>query len=156
MAKIQHIIDPRSELYATLAQVIGGIEDIKHVDLWNQNVEFIEKDIPWPRPAVFVEFESITWKTIKGDEFYRRYLRGDGTLRLHIVTDWVDGGQEKALSLSANIWEELFNGEWDLSENPSFEIAFPSQSVTNHNHDEILETVDVFAVRYLVGLGPLG
>lgn len=155
MEERQPNADPRSELFATLKQVVGGIEDIKYVDLWNQNVDFIEEDTPWPRPAVFLELEPITWRVVKGDEFYRRYMRGEGTLRLHIVTDWVDGGQEKALSLSAKIWEELFGDTRGFSENTHFEISFPSQSVTNHNHDEVLETVDIFTVRYMMGLGAL-
>ena len=31
---------------------------IKHVDLWNNNVEFIEEDEVWARPAVFIEFSA--------------------------------------------------------------------------------------------------
>lgn len=32
---------------------------IKYVDLWNHNVEFLDEEQPWARPAVFVEFTPI-------------------------------------------------------------------------------------------------
>ena len=47
----------RKELYNILCkelkEVGGGL--IKHIDLWNHNVEFIEQEENWERPAVFVE-----------------------------------------------------------------------------------------------------
>ena len=39
---------------------------IKHIDLWNQNVMFIDEDEAWARPAVFIEFGEITWGAYKG------------------------------------------------------------------------------------------
>lgn len=38
---------------------------IKYVDLWNHNVEFLDEEQPWARPAVFVEFTPIVWDVIK-------------------------------------------------------------------------------------------
>lgn len=54
-----------SELYTALTAALKNIKDgegedaprlVKHIDLWNQNVAFIEEESPWPRPAVFIEF----------------------------------------------------------------------------------------------------
>ena len=45
-----------------LKEVGGGA--IKHIDLWNHNVEFIEQEENWERPAVFVEFCPIRWNAI--------------------------------------------------------------------------------------------
>ena len=50
-----------SSIYEALARALESIEDdggrlIRHVDLWNRNVEFIEDEQLWPRPAVFIEF----------------------------------------------------------------------------------------------------
>lgn len=56
----------RKELYNMLCkelkEVGGGL--IKHIDLWNHNVEFIEQEENWERPAVFVEFCPIRWNAI--------------------------------------------------------------------------------------------
>ena len=37
---------------------------IKHIDLWNHNVEFLEQEAPWPRPAVFIEFVPFKWHAV--------------------------------------------------------------------------------------------
>lgn len=46
----------RKELYRLLCSELKAIDLIKHIDLWNHNVEFIEQEENWERPAVFVEF----------------------------------------------------------------------------------------------------
>ena len=50
----------RKELYNLLCRELGAIAEIKHIDLWNRNVEFIEQEEGWERPAVFVEFGRAT------------------------------------------------------------------------------------------------
>ena len=63
----------RKELYNMLCkelkEVGGGL--IKHIDLWNHNVEFIEQEENWERPAVFVEFCPIRWNAIVDGVEYR-------------------------------------------------------------------------------------
>ena len=49
---------------------------IKHIDLWNQNVEFIEQESAWERPAVFVEIEPVQWKSYSAGD--RVPSRGTG------------------------------------------------------------------------------
>ena len=44
----------------------GAERIIKHIDLWNHNVEFIEQEENWARPAVFVEFKPIKWAGMCG------------------------------------------------------------------------------------------
>ena len=86
----------RKELYAVLKAAMEKIEAVKHVDLWNHNVEFIEQEDSWARPAVFVEFGPIAWQPYVGGGY-----RGEGSVRLHVVTDWLEGGQEAAWTLIA-------------------------------------------------------
>lgn len=44
----------RKEIYQRIVEqlrtALGG--EIKHIDLWNHNVEFIEQEQQWSRPAV--------------------------------------------------------------------------------------------------------
>lgn len=42
----------RKELYRLLCSELKAIDLIKHIDLWNHNVEFIEQEENWERPAV--------------------------------------------------------------------------------------------------------
>ena len=63
----------RKEIYQRIVEqlrtALGG--EIKHIDLWNHNVEFIEQEQQWSRPAVFVEFWcnqlAATWRTTQCD-----------------------------------------------------------------------------------------
>ena len=48
----------------SLSQLGDGL--ISHIDLRNQNVEFIEEDEARDRPAVFIEFGEIIWDPYKG------------------------------------------------------------------------------------------
>ena len=62
----------------------GWERAIKHIDLWNHNVEFIEQEENWERPAVFVEFQPIQWNAIQSGAEYR----AEPIVHLHVVTDW--------------------------------------------------------------------
>jgi hypothetical protein len=117
---------------------------IKYVDLWNHNVEFLDEEQPWARPAVFVEFTPIVWDVIKPGREYR----SKPVVNLHIVTDWAgdaSAGSElqddalKVLDYSGIIHKALqgLKGEhfnrFDLAE-----------THTNHNHEEIVESVEIY------------
>ena len=112
---------------------------VKHFDLWNHNVEFLEMETPWARPAVFVEFGQINWHRLAG---CRRVARAEGTLYLHIVTDWASG--------SAEVLRETF----DLAERVRLAldglggVHFHSlqqlSTSTNHNHEELWEHIEKF------------
>ena len=58
--------------------------------MWNRNVEFIEQEEGWERPAVFVEFGPIQWKPIVNGVEYR----AEPQITLHIVTDWAGAASE--------------------------------------------------------------
>lgn len=142
----------RKEIYKAIHRRLRAAfgDEIKHINLWNHNVEFIENEIPWECPAVFIEFNPIRWHTTgfnTGQGF-----RGMGSVSLHIVTQWsgspmADGGLNE---------EELATFEWsrrihaalsDLSGEGfhSFEI---NSTHTNHNHEELVENIDVYNVIY--------
>ena len=56
----------RKELYAAIKAAVGKVPEVKHIDLWNHNVEFIEQEDSWARPAVFVEFGPIALAALRG------------------------------------------------------------------------------------------
>lgn len=130
----------RRRFYTDLKEIITeNVPDVRHIDLWNHNVEFIEQEDAWERPAVFVEFGPIAWELFQG-----RSMRGKGTVRLHIVTDWVKGGYDRSFNLSFYLWNALKEKRgfgWDS--------LFLLETATNHNHEDILESIDTYSVRYL-------
>lgn len=135
----------RTELYRKIRERLEATGVIKHIDLWNHNVEFLEQEEAWARPAVFVEFGVITWTPVKDQEC----LRGSGTVRLHIVTDWTESLGTQIVESPVTAFEvadvvhgalaelsgERFHG-WELME-----------THTNHNHEDIVENIEVYKVR---------
>lgn len=125
----------REELYTRIAARLATIAEIKHVDLWNHNVEFIEQETAWERPAVFIEFAPIQWSPIVHGVEYR----GAVTVNLHVVTDWNAGSNTDQFDLLHRIHMALSNmagmtfGEFDI-------VA----SATNHNHEEIVENIETY------------
>ena len=88
----------RKEIYEMIRERLKGLEGVKHVDLWNHNVEFVEQEESWARPAVFVEFAPIQWSALVDGLEYR----AEPEVRLHVVTDWAGGadGDDAALEES--------------------------------------------------------
>lgn len=128
----------RKEIYQKVKAALEGIpgSPVKHVDLWNQNVAYIEQEEAWPRPAAFVEFEPIEWAGQKSDGY-----RTNAYLRLHIVTDW--NGQESSLEVF-DLCETVRDALIELS-GDSFLGLKLARSYTNHNHEDIVESIEVFS-----------
>lgn len=144
----------RKELYLKLCEQLKLVDGgaIRHVDLWNQNVQFIEQEESFPMPAVFVEFGPIEWKPwAQGVEY-----RAEPQVHLHVVTQWqgsaADGSERQADSLAAfdllrHIHEQLTTMTGD--EFTAFDLV---QSRTNHNHEDIVENIETYqcvAIRRL-------
>lgn len=111
---------------------------IKHIDLWNRNVEFIEQETAWERPAVFIEFEPMHWVSIVPCVEYRAEAR----VRLHIVTDWssaVADGSGKFFELPDKIHDVLAG-----LDGTTFKDFTLEESHTNHDHEDIVESVEVY------------
>lgn len=134
----------RKELYNVICAKLGAIDEIRHIDLWNQNVEYIEQEANWARPAVFVEFCPIQWKAIVNGVEYR----AEPLVKLHIVTDWAGSAdaesplKEEALGvfdLPEKIHEAL-----TCTDGETFLELDLVESDTNHNHEDIVESVEVY------------
>lgn len=133
----------RSELFDLIRERLASLEGtpVLHIDLWNEQVAFIEQESAWPMPAVFVEFKPIRWEQITGGQVQRAHT----TIHLHIVTEWT-GSETMAdsLTLSHRISLALEDAEGDL-----FRSLHLAESHTCHNHEQLLETIDVYETRVL-------
>lgn len=151
----QMLIEQLSKLYATPEGYYGAAETeddvpegweraIKHIDLWNHNVEFIEQEENWERPAVFVEFQTIQWNAIQPGAEYR----AEPIVHLHVVTDW------QGSSSADSEFREQSLKVFDLLEAIHLQLACRRGktflefdlvgSSTNHNHEEIIENVETY------------
>ena len=149
-----------NELYDALTEAIRSVGIgmdpvrpeagiIRHVDLWNQNVEFIDEDDPWDRPAVFIEFGRISWDPYKGQA---NGMVGKGELLLHVVTDWKGSAaagspaREETLE-DYHLLNAILRKVRDIR-GRTFRNIIPLRTEINHNHQEILENIDVYQVTY--------
>lgn len=118
---------------------------IRHIDLWNRNVEFIEQDIPWERPAVFIEFAPFKWNaTVPGVEY-----RAQPLVNLHVVTDWAE--QDSDIS-QFRLLDKIHGLLAGLSGDTFMELDIDS-SATNHDHEEIVENIETYtcvAFRHMI------
>lgn len=110
---------------------------IKHIGLWNRQVEFIGQEEHFPLPAVFVEFGKLSWRHQTGG-----LQDADLTVGLHVLTTAMPegyDGDEFHLDLLDKINRCLhgFTGEyWGAFKR--------SASIPCHDHEEILDDTEVF------------
>ncbi len=136
----------RKNLYKDLCKKLQNL-GIKHVDLWNRNIEFIEQEESWERPAVFIEFGTISWQILTRGTVQK----GEGTLKLHIITDWkgstafgsafMDEALEY-LDYSTKIQESLQG-----LKGKGYYGLYLQETYTNHDHEDIIESVEVYNYR---------
>lgn len=72
----------RRMLYLGLTEALKELKDdggqplIRHIDLWNEQVEFIEQEEPFDTPAVFIEFRPVQWRTLGGPPSRQTFRSG--------------------------------------------------------------------------------
>lgn len=109
---------------------------IKHVDLWNHNVEFLDQEVPWARPAVFIEFVPFKWaQIVPGVEY-----RAQPLINLHVVTDWTGADTDARHFRLLDKIHALVAG---LCGNTFMEFDIDS-SATNHDHEDIVENIETY------------
>lgn len=150
------ICDRLGRLYklpdGSVCELIEGMEVpegaerlIPHIDLWNHNVEFIEQEENWARPAVFVEFCPIRWNALVNGVEYR----AEPQVNLHIVTDWAgaasDGSELEEEALEVFDLPELIHEKLSCMDGETFRVFDLEESRTNHNHEDIVESIDVYS-----------
>lgn len=117
---------------------------IKYVDLWNHNVEFLDQEQPWERPAVFVEFVPILWDIVKPGHEYRC----KPVVNLHVVTDWAgDASAAPELqeeSLKVLDYSGIIHKALQGLAGEHFERFDLLETHTNHNHEDIVESIEVY------------
>lgn len=144
----------RKQLYLAVIERLKTITNylnqpiIEHYDLWNHNVEFIEQETAFNFPAIFIEFAPINWKNLS-----MQVQESDVVIKLHVVTRWenisADGSnsQEQALELF-DLLDSIKKALTGLQGN-GFSAFKRIASDTNHDHEEIVESIESFLVHVI-------
>jgi hypothetical protein len=126
----------------------GGESIIKHFDLWNNNLEYVEEEQPFLTPAVFVELQPVVWRH-----------QGKGVREaavnvvLHVITQrnmpMADGSQYAELSLTFfDLLTEInccLYGYAKTGEYFGHDALTGVQSVTDHDCGELRHDVETFS-----------
>lgn len=137
-------MDGRLSLFNNTKRAINlKVPEVQHVDLYNENVEYVDEESPWQRPAVFIEFGDIEWRPLTGSKLSQR---GEGDVRLHIVTDWAEGGFEAAYHLTNKVLNALVGTGANTE---TYTVYCPHTTMTCRSHGELMENIEVMHVKYL-------
>lgn len=138
----------RKKIYQAIAERLRGkVPDVKYISLWNRNTEQLSKQMAFRMPAVFVEFEPVTWS-----QYTQGVRSADVRVRLHIVTETLAtpeyGGryQDKALAhleLIENISAAIQGLAGD-----GFNGFMLVESVTDHNHTQVEDNEECYITRF--------
>lgn len=146
----------RKQIYMAIIARLKEISQIKYIDLWNNNIEMLTSGAVWPRPAVFIEFETVEWK-----QQQRGARRGDFAIRLHIVTDAVtyngsDDQRQNAALEYLDLIDEI-NKSMQGLRGENFAGFMLTTSATNHDHAELIENVEryITSVQDITAMPPI-
>lgn len=125
----------------------SGESVVRHIDLWNEQVEFIEQETPFDTPAVFIELRPTSWTTLGGG-----VQQSNQGIRLHIVTAWHGSATAGSVFLEESLQRfDLLDridahlaGYSAVSGRCSVSMMQRTGSTTNHNHEELVEDVSDF------------
>jgi hypothetical protein len=131
----------RKEIYLALCERLRDL--FSHIDLWNENIQFIEQEQAWECPACFIEFLPIQWQAMgKGLE------EAEITVRFHIVTrcnaPTSDGSPYQLDAIEYFDLLDLFHARVQRFAGDNFNGLMRIRSLTSHNHEELVESIEEY------------
>lgn len=138
----------RKQIFKAIAQRIAEqVPDIKFIDLWNEHIVEVSTSVPWPLPAVFIEFEQYEVRQLS-----RWQREADVPVRLHIVTrtlPYTGGATDKRIDLALQYFDliDRVNAAMQGLSGTGFTAFQLTASATNHNHGELMENIERWQTR---------
>lgn len=133
----------RKQIFKAIAQrITEQCPDIKFIDLWNEHVVEVATSVPWPLPAVFIEFEQ--YEVHQQGNWQRE---ADIPVRLHIVTrftPYTAGAADERIALALAYFDliDSINSAMQGLSGDCFGSFMLTASATNHNHAELMENIE--------------
>ena len=112
-------MNPWKELYTELAEkVTTQLPDIKWVDLWHEQVQYLTAELPFPSPAVFIGFQTVDIEDM-GEKVQLCNTQVDFYLFYETFNDTYQGAYNQGSALdfleSLNELHAIFHGESGVS-----------------------------------------
>lgn len=121
------------ELYDQIKIYALELVGVNHVCLWNDQLNNLEEEVPFMRPAVFVEFGVIQWT-----EIGKRQKKGILPLTIHLVTDCYDTLADDNDALKALEFLSEASDHFDGKAFPNCTVLSPDTSAPDNNHGNLI------------------
>lgn len=138
----------RKKLFLAIAEhITQNCKDIKHIDLWNEHIAELQATTAFPLPAVFVEFEPFDYTQLGNHA-----VGANVTIRMHIVTKAtpkVAGTKDKRMMQALAFFDTIdsVNCAMATLRGQGFASFMHTSSATNHNHAEMIESIERYTTR---------
>lgn len=138
----------RKKLFLAIVERLKEqVKEVKFIDLWNEQIAVIQTGSTWPLPAVFIEFEPYDVH-----QQANRVRTANVNIRLHIVTRVVahnGSDDKKRMTQALGVFDtiELVSAAINGLSGDYFSSFMLIASATNHNHAELIESIETFTTR---------
>lgn len=141
----------RKIIFLTLRQALLAVADsqgealVRHVDLWNNQLSYIEEEQPFDTPAVFVEFGPIDWQPLPHGA-----REAVVSISLHVVTDSRVGRWAEAVGrfdLLDSINAALHGLAYGDDRGNAMDSLSIVRSTTDSDFDELQDNVETYSAH---------
>ena len=138
----------RKQLYMAIANHIKAkVPAIKYIALWNEHLAEIQAGTAWPTPSLFIEFEQYQVRQLANHA-----CQADVGIRLHVITRTVvtpAGANDRAQCIALAYFDLLdaVHAAMATLTGPTFTTFQLTDCLTNHNHAELIESVERYITR---------
>ena len=133
--------------YAIAHHLKEHVPGIKFIDLWNEHLAEIKNTTAWPVPSVFIEFEQYDVRQLAN-----HVCMADVPVRLHIITrtkTYTAGHEDKRIDDALDYFDliDQVHAAMVTLAGDNFSTFMLTASATNHNHAELLESIERYVTR---------
>lgn len=142
----------RKQIFLDIQKKVLSVVDqnkepiIKHFDLWNNQLKFLETENPFDSPAVFLDFHNISWHTLGCG-----VREGEFSFSLHFVTRFYENTSSHSpcqdeqldfLDIPEKIAKVL-----DCSRIMNSSTMTLTSTSFDKNHYQYIESIDTYTCR---------
>lgn len=121
--------------YTTLkAYISTNMPGILHVDLWNDQLNNLDDENPFERPAIFIELGEINWTDVN-----KNGKRGALPVTFHLVSDCYDTRADDPNAMDALDLLDLAADHFDNLKLANATPLVPASTTPDNNHGNLID-----------------
>ena len=125
------------------AKLIAALPQIAHFGKWNNQLVNLADEIPFERPALFIEIEPVQWEIVN-----KRQKKGNFNITLHIVSDSYDTFADDAASLATLDLCDQVTQATEASKIANCTPFLHNNTAIDNDHGNLIEDRITFSTSY--------